>query len=238
MKIKQALRESAFALLSPEWQDRLLTVKHSISWKIFERNWHLASDHDADNVSWLRDAVGVAESYGGKRPISIMEFGCNAGNNLGALRTNDRQSQSLIRYCGIDINPQAIQYAQKRFPHDRFFVGNHAGFLAMADDLGSFDLFLASHVLYYIEEKRVRQILDKARQVAEFIVVCDRLDQFYSEAGKRTGLFLHPYRTICDDLGLEIITAIQYLSSDANCEYGYFVARSPYQRLQKVPAVG
>jgi hypothetical protein len=101
-----------------------------------------------------------------------------------------------------------------------------------AESLGAFDSFLASHVLYYIEEGKVRPILGKARQVAQFIIVCDRLDQFYAEAGRRTGLLLHPYRAICCDLGLEIITAIQYFKPAANGEYGYFVARSTGVPLQ------
>lgn len=50
----------------------------------------------------------MAEQVLGLRPRSILEFGCNAGRNLAAIRSRD----SGVRLIGIDINPDAVTYGR------------------------------------------------------------------------------------------------------------------------------
>jgi SAM-dependent methyltransferase len=218
--LRTALRRSVIQLLPDQWGDRLLTAKQALWWRTVERHWyreHFAQDHSKD---LLKAALSGVRQDTGPGSLAILEFGCNAGNNLYTLR-RDSAAGGIV-YCGVDINPKAIAFAKERFPSDSFHTGDHRWFINHAKALGSFNLFIASHVLYYIDEKNTRSVLDAARGVADYILVADRMQRFSSRSGERTGLFTHPYASICRDIGLDVLE----MSQSRGDSFGYFLART------------
>ena len=216
--LRSALRMGVTSLLPDLWSDRLLTAKQALWWRTVGRRWHQKHfAQDDGNKELLKTALSKVRHETGSGRLAILEFGCNAGNNLYILRQDPATAD--VVYCGVDINPKAIDFAKGRFPSDSFHVGDHRWLIGNAHALGSFDLFLASHVLYYIDENHTRLILESARRVAGYILVVDRMQRFSDVSGVRTGLFTHPYARICNDVGFDVI---ELESGDA---YGYFLAR-------------
>jgi SAM-dependent methyltransferase len=216
---KAAVRTGVTALLPEQWADNLLTAKQALWWRTVERDWyrtHFAQDHGKDLLKPVLSRVrsDAAQS----RPLSILEFGCNAGNNLYTLRRDPATAD--IAYCGVDINPKAIAFAKKQFPSDSFHIGDHRWFIRHAGELGTFDLFVASHVLYYIDGKHTRLVLESARRIAHYVLVADRMQRFSHHSGERADLFTHPYASICRDLGLEV------LEIERGDVFGHFLART------------
>jgi SAM-dependent methyltransferase len=221
--LRTAFRRRVTQLLPDQWADRLLTAKQALWWRTVERDWHrenFAQDHSKD---LLKSALSTLRHDASASSLAILEFGCNAGNNLYTLR-RDSAAGGIV-YCGVDINPKAIAFAKKRFPTDSFHTGDHRWFINHAKSLGSFDLFIASHVLYYIDEKHTRSVLDAARGVADYILVADRMQRFSSGSGERTGLFTHPYASMCRDIGLDVVK----VSQSTGDPYGYFLAQTRRQ---------
>jgi SAM-dependent methyltransferase len=210
------------ALLPDRWSDRLLTAKQALWWRIVGRHWHYKYFAQDGSKEWLNTALSRVRRDIGPGPLAILEFGCNAGNNLYTLRQDP--AMAGIVYCGVDINPSAIAFARASFPSDSFHVGDHRWFIRHASALGSFNLFVASHVLYYIDEKHTRVILESARRVADYIVVTDRMQRFFDGRGVRAGLFTHPYASICNDIGLDVLEMKASLAPGS--PYGYFLART------------
>ena len=201
------------ALVPDRWGDTLLTAKQALWWRTVERRWYRAnfSRHNSRDL-----LAATVTRVGGAGPLRVLEFGCNAGNNLHTLRSD---AAVAIEYCGVDINPEAIASARRSFPADTFHAGDHRWFIQHAETLGSFDLFIASHVLYYVDEKHTRLILAAAGRAAKYVLVSDRMQRFAQARGERAGLFTHPYGRICGDIGLEV------LEMDPGDEYGHFLAR-------------
>jgi SAM-dependent methyltransferase len=227
-RLRSALGRSVIQLLPQRWGDGLLTAKQALWWRIVERHWyreHFARDHSKD---LLKVTLARLRQDTGPGSLAILEFGCNAGNNLYTLRRDS--AAGGIDYCGIDINPKAIAFAKAHFPSDSFHTGDHRWFINHAKTLGSFHLFVASHVLYYIDEKHTRSVLDAARKVADYILVADRMQRFFSGSGERNGLFTHPYARICADIGLDVLE----MSQKEDDPYGYFLARTGRQTPDSV----
>lgn len=216
MTFRAGLRNTALAILPQQWGDRLLTEKQALWWRSIGRYWHRQHFVDPAPKEWLTTALSKVRQDAGPRPLAILEFGCAAGNNLYTLR---QDPATTCTYCGIDINPTAIDFARAHFPSDSFHVGGQRWFIRHASELGSFDLFIASHVLYYIDEENTRLILDAARKVAHYIVVVDRMERFFAGTGLRTAIFSHPYQSICDAAGMKVVQM-----EATSAPYGYFVA--------------
>jgi SAM-dependent methyltransferase len=216
---KNFVNRSVMTLLPRPVADRLLTAKQRLWWRTVERSWHQKNVAGDGNSEALAAAVSFVRNDEVSVPVvKVLEFGCNAANNLDLLR-RDAAAGSIV-FCGADLNPHAIAVARRSFPSDSFHVGDHKWFIRNARSLGSFDLFIASHVLYYVDEQNTRAILEAARSVARYVLVIDIMDRFEQETGARTGLFVHPYGIICRDTGLEVLTM------KSSGQYGYFVART------------
>jgi SAM-dependent methyltransferase len=219
---KTGLRRFVLGSLPHAWGDKLLTAKQALRWRMLGRHWHCQHFADRANQPCLARALSRLRQEAGPRPLAILEFGCNAGNNLRLLRQD--ATATIVKYCGVDINPRAIAFAQAHFPSDSFHVGDHQWFINHASELGSFDLFIASHVLYYIDEKHARLILAAAHKVADYIVVVDRMQRFLESGGERTGVFTHPFQSICNDTGLDVLEVEATLAPGS--PYGFFIARA------------
>ncbi|MFZ0393138.1 MAG: class I SAM-dependent methyltransferase [Terracidiphilus sp.] len=210
-------------ILPQRFCDRLLTQKQSLLWRLLEQRWHLENGESEYNWDWLNVILNrIMESE--QRAISVLEFGCNAANNLYLIRKFF--PSAVNRYCGVDINRKAVAFAQARFPQDSFHVGDHKWFIRSAPSLGSFDLFIASHVLYYIDEASVRLLLGRARQSVKYCAIVDKMERFDARSGDRGGLFLHPYKAICDDLGFRVLHLNRRFKVNSGETYGYFLAQT------------
>jgi SAM-dependent methyltransferase len=208
-------------VLPRPWYDWLLTAKQSSQWRL-EKQWHEINCENEYNQPWLSAALMQVQQHCSDA-VSVLEFGCSAAHNY---RTIEKMPEPRIgKYCGVDINRRAIKFARTRYPEASFHVGDHMWFIKNALKLGSFDLFIASHVLYYIDEMHVRLLLDKARQISRVCVVVCKMDYFEASSGQRCGLFYHPYKRICDELDLEVLELNRNLELRGGI-YGYFIARS------------
>jgi SAM-dependent methyltransferase len=197
--LKSALRGVVMAVLPDAWGNRLMTAKHALWWRTVERHWHLRHFAQDDSKEWLKVVLSRVRNDTGLSFPTILEFGCNAGNNLYRLRQDP--ATAGITYYGIDINPKAIAFAKANFPSDFFRVGDHKSFIKHADSLGAFDVFVASGVLCYIDEKHTRLVLEAAHRIADYIVVVDHGERIFEARGDRAGLFTHPYANILQRLG-------------------------------------
>jgi len=203
--------------------NRLLSQKQSLHWRLSERRWHLENCDNEYNSDWLKVVFErILESE--QRPISVLEFGCSAANNLHTIRKI--LPSAVDKYCGIDINQQAIAFAQARFPQESFHAGDHKWFIQNAGGLGSFDLFIASHVLYYIDEPSVRLLLTRVRQLAKYCAIVDKMERFDAPSGNCTGAFFHPFKAISNELGFRILNICREFKIDSGGRYGYFVAET------------
>jgi trans-aconitate methyltransferase len=153
---------------------------------------------------------------------SIIEFGCSGGNNLKLLR---EMLPDPFEYCGLDISPSAIEFARPHFPDATFFCCAHTDLLVLEGKLSHSNIFLASGVLCCLPQKEVEAVLEFAARIADYIVICEEMGQFYETTGKNAGVFIHPYGLICHQLGLDIVLPPRQLGDGGG--YGLFIARSP-----------
>jgi len=89
---------------------------------------------------WAAVVAGLARDLGAR---SVLEFGCNVGRNLVAVR----EANPGVRLVGLDINPQAVQAGRERSGLD-LRVGDQAALAAFGD--GEFDLVFTVSVLDHI----------------------------------------------------------------------------------------
>ena len=155
-----------------------------------------------------------------KPTIRVLEFGCSGGNNLRLMR---ELSDRHIEFVGFDIQPPAIEFAKRQFPHDQFVLGGVDAFLEQKTPRGYFDLFIASGVLHYLPQSECDAVLAAAARMADRIVICDELSRFNAEEGAVEGLFLHPFKRLCAQNGL-IISSDARPMGDAS-RYGIFSVR-------------
>ena len=208
------------ALLPPGIADRLHAIKHRVYWLTKGSKSH----HDYFDAYRTRSEVlEVLRRWLVTHPqsgLKVLEFGSSGGNNLLLLR---ECMPMPIEYVGIDIQPDAIAFAQEKFPGDRFMVGDDRALADQGAALGKFDVFLASGVLAYIPQQRCQAILTHAARVADLVLVCDDLSHFDRANGSNNGVFLHPYAQMCQDAGLEIVVAP--VASSTGHRYSTFLAR-------------
>lgn len=100
------------------------------------------------------------ESFLGNLPrsLSILEIGCNVGNQLAFLA-----EQGFNSLTGIEIQSYAIQRAQKRLPQ-AFFIQGSA--LSLPFSAQSFDLVFTSGVLIHIHPRHLTQVITEIHRVA------------------------------------------------------------------------
>jgi hypothetical protein len=151
----------------------------------------------------------------------IIEFGCSGGNNLKLMREILKQE---IEYCGLDIQKEAIEFARQEFPNDRFYMCADTNITSITRSLGRFHVFLIAAVLYYIPQREAQIILNCAAEIADYVIICDYLDRFDLVNGENNGLFLHPYRYMCEHAGIEVVITPHALNEGNR--HGLFIGRS------------
>ena len=216
---KQQVRKAVIQLLPKGAADSLLALRHRHTWR-HDGHSHVAYHRDYATRGALIDELQRWMRDSGRTGVRVLEFGCSGANNLRLMRERGID----VDYVGLDINPHAIAFARRTHGGATFHVCDDVGFAALAPTLGSFDAFLAFAVLYYIAPAKVAPILRGAGRLADRVFVCDDLSRFDAE-GANDGLFLHPWRALCSEAGLEVERGPQHLG-DATNRHGLFVARA------------
>lgn len=218
--MKTILRK-AIGMLPTGMANRVHAIKHRVYWLTKGGNAHHTYFDAYKTRSEVLDVLREWLVAHPQSSLRVFEFGSSGGNNLLLLR---EIMPVPVDYVGVDIQPDAIAFARKKFPDTMFMVGDD---LALADQtaaLGRFDVFLASGVLSYIPQTRCQAVLNRAGEMADLVLVCDELSRFDAADGDNDGLFLHPYARMCREAGLEI--AVSPVVSRSGHRYSTFMARS------------
>jgi len=210
-------------LLPDKAVDQLAGLKHRYWWGHAGQSQHLRyfqGYRDSGHTA-LVDAIKSWLEQTGLGHPRILEFGCSGGNKYLLMR---EQLGRPFSYCGLDLLPEAIGFAKEQFPGVPFRVCDDLQLPFLLQELGHFDLFLAPAVLYYIPPERVLKLLQCAALAADYVLVCDDLRCMDGATGRNDGLFIHPFRAMCQKAGLEILV-VQPSLHPGN-RHGYFLARS------------
>src|SRR6478752_1907792 len=88
-------------------------------------------------------------------PERILDIGCGPADILAYLPNAD--------YTGIDISPEYIEAAKKRFGDRGRFLCSDVGVVTIEQERGSFSLVLATGVLHHLDDERARKLFELAR---------------------------------------------------------------------------
>ncbi len=86
----------------------------------------------------------------------ILDLGCGPADVLNYL--------PAVNYTGLDINPEYINSAKKRFGSRGRFLCGDVGQTAIEGEQGTFDLVLATGVIHHLDEVQAAALLDLARR--------------------------------------------------------------------------
>ena len=85
----------------------------------------------------------------------ILDIGCGPADVLNYLPT--------VNYTGLDISPEYIGAAKKRFGSRGRFCCGDIGLAAIEGEQGSFDLVLATGVIHHLDDAQAARLFDLAR---------------------------------------------------------------------------
>lgn len=162
--------------------------------------------------------------------LSLLEIGCGPGANLAAIV----QAMPGKQLGGVDINPEAIELAQKTF-QGAFFKVCPAHDVMMSDS--SCDVVLTDMTLIYYGPRQVHKVIEEMRRVARsHVVLCEfHSESFWSRLSLRlrTGYHAHNYRKLLTKHGFYDVMIIKvpaeaWPGSDAQQRFRYIL-------LAKVP---
>lgn len=86
----------------------------------------------------------------------ILDLGCGPADVLNYL--------PAVNYTGLDINPEYINSAKKRFGSRGRFLCGDVGRAAIEGEQGTFDLVLATGVIHHLDEVQAATLFDLARR--------------------------------------------------------------------------
>lgn len=99
-----------------------------------------------------------------KKGRTVLDIGCAAGGFSKIIR----QYNKSIKYTGVDISPQMIKTAKRKFPQDEFYLCD-GGKLDFPDK--SFDICICFGVLHMTE--RWKELLSQAWRVCRDTILFD-----------------------------------------------------------------
>jgi SAM-dependent methyltransferase len=86
----------------------------------------------------------------------ILDIGCGPADILNYL--------PAVAYTGLDISPEYIEAARKRFGTKGRFCCGDAGLATIQGEEGSFHLVMANGVLHHLDDERASKVFDLARR--------------------------------------------------------------------------
>ena len=106
------------------------------------------------------------------RVTSVLEVGCNTGNDLGKFSQN-------FKVHGLDLNEDAISLAKQQFPSINFKNGS---ILNMPYEDSSIDFVFTHNVLNYIPEENMEKAINELFRISKkYILNCEAYDEKESE---------------------------------------------------------
>lgn len=124
------------------------------------------SNYNEEFAKFIRD---LALSL---RCASILEVGCNAGNDL-------RLFDERVAVYGIDYNPKIVDLARTRSPSFDFRAGSAT---ALPFEDSSIDLVFTHGFMNYLENENVDAAVSEIFRVAvRYVVHCERLEDGTSD---------------------------------------------------------
>lgn len=129
---------------------------------------------------------------------SLWEVGCGPGANLKKIVQEIPNKQ----LGGSDVNPEAIELAQKTFKGGLFHVESGENLL-MSDN--SVDVILSDACLIYVDPTKIKKYLNEYKRVARsHIVLCELHEKNLWKRFTywlKTGYFMYDYKKLLDKLG-------------------------------------
>lgn len=96
----------------------------------------------------------VAEYVKPRAGDKILDIGCGPGDMLGYLPAVD--------YLGLDISPEYIEAAKRRFGTAGRFLCADVGHATIEEERGQFDLVLATGVLHHLDDQPAARLFELA----------------------------------------------------------------------------
>jgi ubiquinone/menaquinone biosynthesis C-methylase UbiE len=123
------------------------------------------SNYNEEFAKFIRDlAVSL-------RCTSVLEVGCNTGNDLRGFPEN-------FEVYGVDLNERALDFAKQKFPSFKFKKGTIVD-LPFGDS--SIDFVFTHNVLNYIPEQKVDMAIQELYRVSKkYILNCELFDEIES----------------------------------------------------------
>jgi len=107
-----------------------------------------------------------------KKPQSILDVGCGGGHF--AYRLSQLYPEAQV--VGIDISPEAIAFAQKKYPDPSGKLSfKHLEHKELNEPPKSFDVVTASLVCHHMEDKEIINFIRRAQNVAKQAIILSDL---------------------------------------------------------------
>lgn len=140
----------------------------------------------AKTLDWLKNSdqelrFKILSEIGNLNNRSILDFGCGIGDLYGYLSKHFKN----FKYTGLDINPELISEAKKKYPKAKFIPGELSELEKVRAGLPKFDYIFASGSLSFNfpgAEKYYFDLIHKFYKMARHGLAFNMLDRrFYTE---------------------------------------------------------
>ncbi|NQU61217.1 MAG: hypothetical protein HQ512_08820 [Rhodospirillales bacterium] len=187
----------------------------------------------------------VSELYGDKertpeQPFSMIDFGGASGSIYYVMK--ELFDEATLRYVLVEPYKPFVDDFLAIFSNQHAITADSVQFAKMEDSaLGEkpFDVFFSSHVLYLIKPSEVREVLKRAAQLTNTILLGDNLQNINGEFDKENPVifdyfiegkqiyFSHYFEGYFEDIGFEIVETIPTIprGPEIKPDFGMILAR-------------